>query len=38
MHQLLEQMFAGGLSQPLTDALEDLAKHIPPLLPSIQGY
>lgn len=36
MHQLLEQMFSTGLSEPLTVALVDLAKHIPPLLPSIQ--
>lgn len=36
MHELLDHMFACGLSQPLRQALVDLAAHIPPLLPSIQ--
>ncbi|KAI8593944.1 armadillo-type protein [Geranomyces variabilis] len=36
MHELLEQMFAGGLSEPLRLALVDLSVHIPPLLPTIQ--
>lgn len=37
MHELLEQMFAGGLSEPLRQALVDLSIYIPPLLPTIQG-
>ena len=35
--QLLEQMFATGLSEALINALVDLAVHIPTLLPAIQG-
>jgi FKBP12-rapamycin complex-associated protein len=37
MHELLDLMFAFGLSQPLRLALVDLAHHIPPLLSTIQG-
>ena len=37
MHNLLDLMFAYGLSRGLVDALDHLAKHIPPLLPTIQG-
>eukprot|EP01114_Cavostelium_apophysatum_P008932 TRINITY_DN21_c0_g2_i1.p1 TRINITY_DN21_c0_g2~~TRINITY_DN21_c0_g2_i1.p1 ORF type:complete len:2332 (-),score=773.36 TRINITY_DN21_c0_g2_i1:268-7263(-) len=33
---LLDQMFAEGLSQTLTDSLADLAKHIPTLAQEIQ--
>ncbi|KXS11006.1 FAT-domain-containing protein [Gonapodya prolifera JEL478] len=36
MHDLLDQMFATGLSEPLRQALVDLAMYIPPLLPAIQ--
>ncbi|KAI9000239.1 armadillo-type protein [Gaertneriomyces semiglobifer] len=36
MHELLEQMFSGGLSEPLRQALVDLSVFIPPLLPTIQ--
>ena len=36
MHPLLELMFNTGLSEPLTEALVNLAQHIPPLLPTIQ--
>ncbi|KAJ3290058.1 phosphatidylinositol kinase- protein kinase tor1 [Borealophlyctis nickersoniae] len=36
MHELLDQMFATGLSEPLRQALVDLSVHIPPLLPAIQ--
>jgi len=35
--QLLEPMFATGLSEPLINALVDLAVHIRALLPPIQG-
>jgi len=38
MNQLLDQMFLGGLSLPLTEALEDLGHHIPSLLSAIQGF
>ena len=37
MHELLDLMFAYGLSEPLVRALTDLATHIPPLLQTIQG-
>lgn len=37
MHELLEQMFATGLSDSLRIALIDVVEHIPPLLPSVQG-
>jgi serine/threonine-protein kinase mTOR len=37
MHDLLDSMFACGLSEPLRQALTDLATNIPPLLPIIQG-
>ena len=37
MHELLDLMFAYGLSEALVGALVDLATHIPPLLPTIQG-
>ena len=30
-------MFATGLSEPLINALVDLAEHIPSLLPAVQG-
>ncbi|KAI9091315.1 armadillo-type protein [Phlyctochytrium arcticum] len=36
MHELLEQMFASGLSEPLRQALVDLSVYIPPLLTTIQ--
>lgn len=36
MHDLLDQMFATGLSEPLRQALVDLVKYIPPLLSAIQ--
>jgi len=37
MHELLELMFATGLSEPLRQSLSDLSNCIPPLLPIIQG-
>lgn len=37
MHELLDLMFAYGLSESLVMALQDLATNIPPLLPTIQG-
>lgn len=36
LHDLLELMFACGLTEPLRQALVDLAHNIPPLLPTIQ--
>ncbi|CAG8502333.1 8312_t:CDS:10 [Funneliformis caledonium] len=36
MHELMDLMFACGLSEPLRQALMDLARFIPPLLPNIQ--
>lgn len=36
MHELLDLMFAYGLSESLVRALIDLSTHIPPLLPTIQ--
>ncbi|KAG0064947.1 phosphatidylinositol kinase- protein kinase tor1 [Linnemannia elongata] len=36
MHELLELMFATGLSEPLRQSLTDLSNCIPPLLPIIQ--
>jgi serine/threonine-protein kinase mTOR len=36
MHELLDYMFAGGLTESLRQALVDLSTHIPPLLPTIQ--
>lgn len=36
MHELLDQMFNGGLTESLQKALVDLSTHIPPLLPNIQ--
>ncbi|KAF8468992.1 armadillo-type protein [Kalaharituber pfeilii] len=36
MHELLDLIFACGLSSSLTQALVDLAHYIPPLLPIIQ--
>ncbi|CAI2178216.1 17365_t:CDS:10 [Funneliformis geosporum] len=36
MHELMDLMFACGLSEPLQQALMDLAIYIPPLLPNIQ--
>lgn len=37
MHELLDLMVAYGLSEPLHKALNDLGRHIPQLLPTIQG-
>jgi FKBP12-rapamycin complex-associated protein len=37
LHDQLELMFQCGLSEPLRQALVSIAKHIPPLLKSIQG-
>ena len=37
MHELLDYMFAGGLTDSLQQALVDLSVNIPPLLPVIQG-
>lgn len=34
---LLDPLFSSGLNKPLTDALFDLAVHIPSLLSNIQG-
>jgi FKBP12-rapamycin complex-associated protein len=36
MHELLDYMFAGGLTDSLQRALVDLSTNIPPLLPNIQ--
>lgn len=36
MHELLDLMFAYGLSEALVQALTDLSTHIPPLLSTIQ--
>jgi FKBP12-rapamycin complex-associated protein len=36
MHDLLDCMFAVGLTDALRNALSDLARHIPPLLSTIQ--
>jgi len=37
LHDQLDLMFACGLSEPLRQALMAIAKHIPPLLKTIQG-
>ncbi len=37
MHEVLDLMFPWGLSEALYHALEVIARHIPPLLRSIQG-
>lgn len=37
MHELLELMFSAGLSEAFVQALVDLSRFIPPLLPLIQG-
>lgn len=37
MHELLDLMFAYGLSPSLHTALQELGRDIPPLLPEIQG-
>ena len=37
MHELLHQMFILGLSEALNQALIEIVKYIPPLLPVIQG-
>lgn len=37
MHELLDLMFAYGLSPALEVALTQLGRDIPPLLPEIQG-
>ncbi len=34
---LFDPMFAGGLSEPLVDALFDISESMPALLPEIQG-
>ncbi|ORX99768.1 PtdIns-3-kinase tor2 [Basidiobolus meristosporus CBS 931.73] len=36
MHDILDLIFSLGLSEPLQQALIDLSKNIPPLLPTIQ--
>ena len=36
MHELLDYMFAIGLTESLRSALVDLSTNIPPLLPTIQ--
>src|SRR5271170_2784364 len=36
LHDLLDLMFGCGLTEPLRQALVDLAHNIPPLLPVIQ--
>ncbi|KAL1921057.1 uncharacterized protein VTP21DRAFT_11692 [Calcarisporiella thermophila] len=36
MHEILDLIFACGLNEPLSIALVDLAREIPPLLPTIQ--
>jgi len=37
LHDQLDLMFACGLSEPLRSALVSIARHIPPLLKTIQG-
>jgi serine/threonine-protein kinase mTOR len=37
LHDQLDLMFACGLSDPLRTALMAIARHIPPLLKTIQG-
>ncbi len=37
VHEILDFMLSGGLSESLCQALVDLVTHIPPLLPTIQG-
>jgi FKBP12-rapamycin complex-associated protein len=37
LHDQLDLMFACGLSEPLRQALIAIARHIPPLLKTIQG-
>jgi FKBP12-rapamycin complex-associated protein len=37
LHDQLDLMFACGLSEPLRQALVAIARHIPPLLRTIQG-
>lgn len=37
LHDQLDLMFACGLSEPLRQALTAIARHIPPLLKTIQG-
>lgn len=37
LHDQLDLMFAYGLSEPLRQALMNIAKYIPPLLKTIQG-
>lgn len=37
LHDQLDLMFAFGLSEPLRQALMSIAKHIPPLLKTVQG-
>lgn len=38
LHDQLDPMLACGLSDSLTHALMAIAKYIPPLLKTIQGY
>lgn len=37
LHDQLDLMFKCGLSEPLRQALVAIARHIPPLLKTIQG-
>jgi hypothetical protein len=37
MHEVLDLMFQWGLTEQLRQALVVIARHIPPLLESIQG-
>jgi hypothetical protein len=37
LHDQLDLIFACGLSEPLRSALVSIARHIPPLLKTIQG-
>lgn len=37
MSELLDLMLATGLSEPMCQSLTDIATHIPPSLPVIQG-
>jgi FKBP12-rapamycin complex-associated protein len=37
LHDQLDLMFACGLSEPLRQAMMAIARHIPPLLKTIQG-
>ena len=37
LHDQLDLMFACGLSEPLSQAMVAIVRHIPPLLTTIQG-